>query len=144
LPSVNYVELIGNVGKDPEVMTFANGGKVIKFTVATSKSWKNKETGEKQQKTCWHNIQAPVREGGPGWFAEQYVRKGDLVRIVGEIDNSKSEKDGVTRYFSSINIPAYDGKIDKFFKHSDDNAPANQSAAPNPDTDIPLDDDIPF
>ena len=143
MPSVNRVELIGNVGKDPEVMAFANGGKIIKFTVATSKSWKDKD-GEKQEKTCWHNIQAPLRESGPGFFAEQYVRKGDLVRIVGEIENSKSEKDGVTRYFSAVNIPPFDGKIDKFFTHSDNSSPANQSTTANSGIDVPLDDDIPF
>jgi len=72
--SVNKVILVGNVGKDPEVRTFGNGGKVANFSIATSESWKDKQTGERKEKTDWHNI-AIFNDGLVG-IVERYVKKG--------------------------------------------------------------------
>ena len=71
--SVNKVILVGNLGKDPEVRTFQNGGKVCNFSIATSENWKDKNTGERQEKTQWHNI--AVFSEPLANIAEQYLKK---------------------------------------------------------------------
>lgn len=140
--SVNQVELIGYVGKDPEVQTFSNGNAIVKFSVATSEKWKDKQSGEDREKTCWHNIQCRLLEKGPGKFIESSIRKGDLVRIFGTIDNgSYQDKEGVTKYFSNIVIPPYVGSVDKFYRDSQGGAVGSDSVGHASD---PLDDDVPF
>ena len=72
--SINKVTLLGNVGKDPEIKTFQNGGKVASFSVATTDSWKDKATGERKSATEWHNI--VVKNEGLVGIVEKYVKKG--------------------------------------------------------------------
>jgi len=79
--SVNKVILIGNVGKDPEIRTFGNGGKVANFSIATSESWKDKNSGERKEKTDWHNI-AVFNDGLVG-VIERYVKKGLNTKVKG-------------------------------------------------------------
>ena len=97
---INNAILIGNVGSDPEVTTFDNGGKIARISLATTKNWKDKESGEKKEKTTWHNVQF----GGPLVnVVEQYVKKGDKLYIGGSIDNySYQDKDGNTKWASRI------------------------------------------
>lgn len=107
--SINKVTLLGNVGKDPEIKTFQNGGKVANFSLATSESWKDKTTGEKKTATEWHNI---VFHGdGLVGLAEKAIKKGSRLHIEGKLETRKWEKDGVTRYTSEIVLRPYSGEI---------------------------------
>lgn len=98
---INKVTLLGRVGKDPVIKDFQNGGKVCSFSLATSESWKNKETNERETSTEWHNIQC---YNALAEFAHKYVGKGGRVYLEGKIVSSTQEKDGIkTKY---VNITA--------------------------------------
>ena len=99
--SVNKVILIGRVGKDPEVKSFDNGGKVVNFTLATDDSYKNKD-GEKIEQTDWHNIKC--NRAGLVGVIESYVKKGSLLYLEGKIKTRKYEKDGEARYATEVVI----------------------------------------
>ena len=96
---MNNVLLFGRVGKDPEIKSF-DWGKTATFSLATSAKWKNKD-GEKQERTEWHNVKAT---GAVVGVIEKYVHKGDQLGLTGEIRYNKSEKDGVTKYFTEIHL----------------------------------------
>jgi single-strand DNA-binding protein len=99
--SLNKVMLIGNLGKDPEVRSFQNGGKVVNFSIATSESWKDRNTGEKQERTEWHNI-AIFNEGLAG-VAERYLKKGSKVYIEGQLQTRKwQDQQGNDRYSTEV------------------------------------------
>jgi single-strand DNA-binding protein len=117
--SLNKVELIGRLGKDPEIRNLQNSSSVANFSVATSESWKDKRSGERQEKTEWHNI--VVWNEKTIEFVEKYLKKGDLVRIEGKLQTRKWEdKDGVDRYTTEVVIPAF-APIDALMKLSFDN-----------------------
>ncbi len=95
--SVNKVILLGNLGADPEVRTFQNGGKVCNLRIATSERWKDKNTGENREKTEWHTV--AIFNEGLVRVAEQYLRKGSSVYIEGQLQTRKwQDKDGNDRY----------------------------------------------
>ena len=99
MSGINKAILIGNLGRDPEVRIIENDRKVAKFSIATTESWKDKTTGERVDKTEWHNI---VLWRGLADVAEKYLKKGDKVYIEGRIRTRSYEKDGVTKYFTEI------------------------------------------
>lgn len=103
------VIICGNVGKDPEIKSFANGGKIANFSIATSESWKDKHTGEKKEKTQWHNIS--VRNEHLIGVVESYVRKGGTVLIEGQLETRDYEKDGIKRYVTEIVIKPFNGSL---------------------------------
>jgi single-strand DNA-binding protein len=108
--SINKVTLLGNVGKDPEIRSFQNGGKVANFTLATSESWKDKATGEKKSKTEWHNI-AVHNENLVG-IVEKFVKKGAKLHIEGKLETRKwTTKEGTERYTTEIVLYPYSGEI---------------------------------
>ena len=91
--SVNKVILVGNLGKDPEIRSFQNGGKVASFSIATSESWKDKTTGEKKEKTEWHRIS--VMNEKLVEIIERYVKKGSKLYIEGQLETRKwTDKEG--------------------------------------------------
>lgn len=95
MPSLNRVELIGHVGRDPETKYLSSGAAVCKFTVATSESWKDKATGDKKERTEWHSIQTWAKLAE---VCEKYVVKGMLVYVTGSLRTSEWEdKDGGKR-----------------------------------------------
>ncbi|MDX1408658.1 MAG: single-stranded DNA-binding protein [Saprospiraceae bacterium] len=95
----NSIQLIGNLGRDPEVHETSTGKKVARVTIATNESYKNKD-GERVQKTEWHNL---VAWGGQAAFFENYLQKGSLVGIRGKIAHRKYEgKDGLTKTFTEV------------------------------------------
>ncbi len=99
--SLNKVMLIGNLGKDPEVRSFQNGGKVCNFSLATSENWKDKNTGERQERTEWHTV-AIFNEGLAG-VAERFLKKGSKVYIEGQLQTRKwQDKDGNDRYSTEV------------------------------------------
>ena len=108
--SVNKVILIGNLGKDPEARSFQNGGKVVNFTLATSETWNDRASGERKEKTEWHNV--VVRNEKLGEIAEKYLRKGSKVYIEGQIQSRKyQDQSGSDRYITEIVIGPFRGEM---------------------------------
>jgi len=117
--SLNRVELIGRLGKDPEIRSLSNGSAVANFSVATSESWKDKRSGEKVEKTEWHNI--VVWNEKTIEFVEKWLKKGDLVRLEGKLQTrSWEDNDGNKKYATEVVIPAF-APIDALMKLSFDN-----------------------
>jgi single-strand DNA-binding protein len=97
--SVNKVILVGNVGKDPETKNFDNGGKIVKFTMATTESYKNR-AGEKVENTEWHNI--IVSRKGLNDIAEKYIVKGSKLYVEGSLKTRSWEQNGEKKYMTEI------------------------------------------
>ncbi len=99
--SVNKVIIVGNLGADPEVRSFQNGGKVCNLRIATSESWKDKNTGEKQERTEWHTV-AIFGEGLAG-VAERFLKKGSKVYVEGQLRTRKwQDQQGADRYSTEV------------------------------------------
>jgi single-strand DNA-binding protein len=99
--SVNKVILVGNLGRDPEVRTFPSGGKVVSLRVATSENWRDKQTGERREKTEWHSVS--IYNENLGRIAEQYLRKGSKVYVEGQLETRKwQDQSGQDRYTTEI------------------------------------------
>ncbi|MFA8442999.1 single-stranded DNA-binding protein [Yoonia sp.] len=108
--SVNKVILIGNLGADPEVRTFQNGGKVANLRIATSETWKDKNTGERREKTEWHTV--AIFQEGLVRIAEQYLKKGSKVYIEGKLQTRKwQDQSGQDRYSTEVVLNGYDGTL---------------------------------
>ena len=108
--SVNKVILIGNLGRDPEVRSFQNGGKVCNLTVATSENWKDKNTGERREKTEWHRI--AIFNDGLVRVAEQYLKKGSKVYIEGQLQTRKwQDQSGADRYSTEVVLQGFGGTL---------------------------------
>jgi single-strand DNA-binding protein len=108
--SVNKVILIGNVGKDPEVRSMQSGDKIVSFSLATSESWRDKQTGERKDKTEWHNV--VIFNEGLAKVAESYLRKGSKVYIEGQLQTRKwQDKTGADRYTTEIVLQRYRGEL---------------------------------
>jgi single-strand DNA-binding protein len=101
MPGINKAFIVGRLGKDPEIKSFSNGGRIANFSVATSEEWKSKDTGEKQSRTEWHNI--TVQGDGLVGVVERFLKKGSEVSVVGKIQTRKwQDKDGQDRYTTEI------------------------------------------
>jgi len=99
--SVNKVILVGNLGRDPEVRTFQNGGKVVNLRIATSERWKDRSTGENRERTEWHSV--AIFNENLGRVAEQYLRKGSSVYIEGQLETRKwQDQSGQDRYSTEV------------------------------------------
>lgn len=110
MSSLNRVELIGNVGKSPDIRSFDNGGKVANFSIATSRKWKDKTTGEVKEHTDWHNISV-LNESLVG-VIEKYVKKGDKLYVSGELRTRKwTDKDGNDKYTTEVVLQGYSGNL---------------------------------
>ena len=108
--SLNKVMLIGNLGRDPEVRTFANGGKVVNLRLATSENWKDRNTGEKKERTEWHSV--AIFNEPLGRIAEQYLRKGNTVYIEGQLETRKwQDQNGNDRYSTEVVVRPYSGNL---------------------------------
>lgn len=116
--SVNKVILIGNLGADPEVRTFQNGGKVANLRIATSETWKDKNTGERREKTEWHTV--AIFQEGLVRIAEQYLKKGSKVYIEGKLQTRKwQDQSGQDRYSTEVVLNGYDGTLTMLDSRSD-------------------------
>lgn len=108
--SVNKVILVGNVGNDPEIRSFNNGGKVANFSLATSESWRDKQSGEKKEKTEWHRV-AVFNDGLVG-VIERYVKKGSKLYIEGKLQTRKwTDNSGVEKYSTEVVLQGYGGNL---------------------------------
>jgi single-strand DNA-binding protein len=150
MQGVNKVILIGNLGKDPEVRHLDNGASVANFSIATTETYKDRNSGERVDQTEWHNI---VLWRGLAEVAEKYLKKGDSVYIEGKLRTRSWEKDGVTRYTTEVvgdQLTMLGGKKSGDDSGQSSNYAGNQSnnqtaAAPSqtPDTNSEMD-DLPF
>lgn len=108
--SVNKVILIGNLGRDPEVRSFQNGGKVCNLRIATSENWKDKNTGERREKTEWHSV--AIFQEGLVRIAEQYLKKGSKVYIEGQLQTRKwQDQSGADRYSTEVVLQGFNGTL---------------------------------
>lgn len=108
--SVNKVILIGNLGRDPEVRTFQNGGKVCNLRIATSENWKDRNTGERREKTEWHSV--AIFAEPLARVAEQYLRKGSKVYIEGQLETRKwQDQNGQDRYSTEVVLRPYRSEL---------------------------------
>ena len=108
--SVNKVILIGNLGRDPEVRSFQNGGKVVNLRIATSEQWKDKNTGERRERTEWHSV--AIFNEGIGRVAEQYLKKGSTVYIEGQLETRKwQDQSGQDRYSTEVVVRPFTGNM---------------------------------
>jgi single-strand DNA-binding protein len=159
--SVNKVILIGNLGKDPEIRALQDGSKVVNLTLATSETWKDKSSGERQERTEWHKV--VVFNDKLAEVAEKYLRKGSKVYLEGQLQTRKwQDKSGADRYSTEVNIGRFNGQLtmldgpassESRAANGTGYAPRERAAAPparsaGPSWDAPksadLDDEIPF
>ncbi|NNJ69001.1 MAG: single-stranded DNA-binding protein [Boseongicola sp.] len=108
--SVNKVIIVGNLGRDPEVRTFQNGGKVCNLRIATSENWKDRNTGERKERTEWHSV--AIFNENLARLAEQYLRKGSKVYIEGKLETRKwQDQSGQDRYSTEVVLRPYAGEL---------------------------------
>ena len=148
--SKNLVILIGRLGADPEARRFNNGGMVVNLRVATSQSWRDKSSGEKRERTEWHSVSVTAEPSAK--FAEQYMAKGDLVLIQGELRTRKwQDQSGQDRYMTEVVVPPFGGEVQILGKKgegsssgSSGRSSSRSSTSSNRPLSEELDDDIPF
>ena len=110
MASLNKVQIIGNLGKDPEIRHTQDGKSIVNLTVATSESWKDKNTGEKKEKTEWHRV--VIFNEGLAKVAEAYLKKGSTVYLEGQLQTRKwTDKDGVEKYSTEIVLQNFKGEM---------------------------------
>jgi single-strand DNA-binding protein len=149
MSSMNKVFLLGRLGKDPVTRYMPNGDAVTSWSMATSESWKDKQTGQKVEKSEWHNI---VSFRKTAEIAGQYLHKGDLVFVEGRLQTRKWEKDGVARYTTEIVVDRLrlmpnnrsETQNPKPTQHEQAKANGYQESPQSDSFDDGFDDDIPF
>ena len=149
--SLNKVLLIGRLGADPEIKQMVNGKSVARFSLATSQSWKDKNTGEKKEKTEWHRV--VIFNEGLVKVVQQYVKKGAQVYIEGQLTTRKwkDEKSGLDRYSTEVVLQGFNSSF-KILSSKNSQITSSQenisekSSLPNDASTLPndLDDEIPF
>ena len=151
--SVNKVILVGRLGSDPEVRVSQDGNKIVRLSLATSDSWKDKQTNEKKEKTEWHRI--VIFANGLADIAEKYLNKGSKIYVEGQIQTRKwTDQAGVEKYTTEIVLQSYNSSLTMLDNRSDQNneiisssfkndSSGNKSIASEKDN-IDIDDEIPF
>lgn len=144
---MNKVTLIGRIGRDPETRTFSNGGRVVSFSLATSERWKDKATGERKERTEWHNVQ--IFNEHLGKIAENYLKKGSMCALEGQIQTREyTDKEGAQRKVTEIVLPAFGGFLELLGGDKADGGRAPQQAAPAQQSHVglgdQLNDEVPF
>lgn len=135
--SLNKVQLIGNLGKDPEVRATQDGRQIVNLTVATSEGWKDKNSGERKEKSEWHRV--VIFNESIGGFVSQYARKGSKLYIEGQLQTRKwTNKDGVEQYNTEIVLQNFNGNVVLLDKAEKQEPKAHAETAEE------LDDEIPF
>lgn len=151
--SVNKVILIGNLGRDPEVRTFQNGGKVCNLRIATSENWKDKNTGERKERTEWHSV--AIFNEGLVRVCEQYLKKGSKVYIEGQLQTRKwQDQSGNDRYSTEVVLQGFGSTLTMLDGRSEGGGGggymADQSGGYDSEPSAPagpasdMDDEIPF
>lgn len=110
MAGVNKVIIVGNLGRDPEVRTFQNGGRVVNLRIATSDIWKDKDSGERKERTEWHSV--AIMNEPLSKIAEQYLRKGSTVYIEGQLETRKwQDQSGADKYTTEIVLRPFRGEL---------------------------------
>ncbi len=108
--SVNKVIIVGNLGRDPESRSFQNGGKVVNLRIATSESWKDRNSGERKERTEWHSV--AIFNEGLANTAERYLRKGSKVYLEGQLQTRKwQDNQGQDKYSTEVVLQGFDAKL---------------------------------
>jgi len=154
--SVNKVILIGNLGRDPEIRTTQDGREIANITIATSESWKDKNTGERKEKTEWHRV--VVFNENLVRVIKSYLKKGAKVYIEGALQTRKyTDKDGAEKFSTEIVLQGFNGTLTMLDGKRDDaggssdygsssqsySAPSSSGSSHKPAAEL-LDDEIPF
>lgn len=149
--SVNKVILIGNLGQDPEIRSFQNGGKIASLRIATSESWKDKTSGERKERTEWHTV--TIHSEPLVRVAEQFLRKGSKVYVEGQLETRKwQDQSGNDRYSTEVALRPFrseltmlDGKREDSQPRDDQRGGNQQGQRGNSQSQRPdFDDEIPF
>lgn len=145
--SVNKAIIIGNVGRDPEVRSTQDGREIATLTIATSESWKDKNSGEKKEKTEWHKV--VVFNEGLVKLIKNYVKKGSKLYVEGALHTRKwTDKDGVERYTTEIVLQGFGGSITMLSSangsREESNDQSHQSPQSSPSNSESIDDEVPF
>ena len=150
--SVNKVIIIGNLGQDPEVRNFPSGGKVCNFSVATSENWKDRNTGERRERTEWHRVS--ITSEPLVRVAEQYLRKGSKVYLEGQLETRKwQDQSGQDKYTTEVVLRPYRSELTMLDGRSDggqgssymtDQSGGQEAGYSSPTPSADLDDEIPF
>jgi single-strand DNA-binding protein len=154
--SVNKVILIGNLGRDPDVRKTNSGDSVVSFSIATTESWRDKATGERKDRTEWHNV--VIFNEGLAKIAEQYCKKGSKIYVEGQLQTrSYTDRDGNERRTTEVVLQRFRGELtlltsqqrgapsqDDYGQTSTRQPPPSQGSAPAGRISDALDDDIPF
>ena len=153
--SVNKVILVGNLGRDPEIRTMQSGDKLAQFSLATSETWNDRQSGERRERTEWHRV---VIFGRLAEVAERYLRKGSKVYIEGSLQTRKwQDQSGQDRYTTEVVLQRFRSELQMLDRagdsesrdrdyggYGDRDSGVGRSAAPAPALGSDLDDDIPF
>jgi len=145
--SLNKVMLIGRLGQDPEVRNTQDGRSLCTFSIATSESWNDKNTGEKREKTEWHRV--VVFNEGLVNIIQQYVKKGSNVFIEGQLQTRKWEdKDGIEKYTTEVVLQGFNSTFKMLDNRNsgsvDNNFSQDSAISDSSNFDTEIDDDIPF
>lgn len=143
--SINKVQILGRLGADPDIRTMGSGDRVCNLSVATSESWKDKQSGEKKERTEWHRV--VVFAQPLITLIESYVKKGDQIQLFGQLENRSWEQDGQKKYTTEIVLRPYKGELILMGSRNNDDLSSQSSAysntSPPPAVDE-LEDEIPF
>jgi len=146
MSSLNKAQLIGNLGRDPEVRVTQNGSSIATLSVATSESWKDKNTGERVERTEWHRV-VILNNDGLCKLVERCLARGSKVYVEGQIRTRKwTDREGAERYATEIHVTPFAGTITFLDskRDNDDRVPRQQPATAGGSTGADLDDDVPF
>lgn len=137
--SVNKVILVGNLGADPEMRRLNSGDQIANLRIATSESWRDRQTGERKDRTEWHSV--VIFNENLAKVAEQYLKKGAKVYIEGALQTRKwQDQNGNDRYSTEIVLQKFRGELQILDSRNDGNSNSNQSSGATRD----LDDEIPY
>jgi len=146
MTSLNKAQLIGNLGRDPEVRATQNGSSIATLSIATSESWTDKRSGERVEKTEWHRV-VILNNDNLCKLVERCLAKGSKVYVEGQIRTRKwTDNAGVERYGTEIHLTPYNGVLTFLDskRDSEDRAPRQQPAGAGGSTGADLDEDVPF
>lgn len=143
--SVNQVCLVGCLGRDPEIKSFSNGGKICNIRLATSESWRDKTSGERKEATEWHSV--VIQNENLIKLCEQYIHKGDMIFVQGKLKTRKwQDQSGVDKYTTEVVLGTFDAKLVILHSKKDGGSDGQRSShAERPaSSSDDLDDSIPF
>ncbi len=147
MSGLNKVLLIGHLGKDPEIRSMQNGNRVANFSLATSESWKDRESGARKDRTTWHKI--VVFDEHLVKLAENYLKKGSRIYLEGQIQERKwTDQSGQDKYTTEVVLNRFRGTLTMLDGKQEDNTPKQEAppgyTKPEPSRPQDLDDEVPF